>query len=57
MPGICRVFFSGLARGPGFWGEDHRSEVPSAHPIRVHSVSVTGPLLTRLRGGRQVSLW
>lgn len=41
MPGICQVFFSGLDRGPGFWGEEYRGEVPSAHPLGAHAVSVT----------------
>ena len=41
LPGICQVFFSGLDRGPGLWGEEYRGEVPSAHLLRAHAVSVT----------------
>ena len=41
MPGICQVFFSGLDRGPGLWGEEYRGEVPSAHLLRAHAISVT----------------
>ena len=60
MPEICQVFFSGLDRGPGFWGEEYRGEVPSAHPLRAHAVNVADhmwpTLLTWLRCGWPVSL-